>query len=59
MILRLGFLTIALTVGLWLASASMAGQGIADIDRARLLEGAIDVHVHSYPDDRPRSVDAI
>jgi hypothetical protein len=25
----------------------------------RLLDGAIDVHVHSYPDDRPRSLDAI
>ena len=23
------------------------------------LEGAIDVHVHSYPDDRPRSIDAV
>ena len=59
MILRLGSLTIALIMGLWLAAATMAGQGIAGIDRARLLEGAIDVHVHSYPDDRPRSIDAI
>jgi hypothetical protein len=29
------------------------------IDRARLLDGSIDVHVHSFPDDRPRSIDAI
>ena len=26
---------------------------------ARLLAGAIDIHVHATPDDRPRSVDAI
>jgi hypothetical protein len=44
---------------LWLAAATTTGQGIAGIDRARLLDGAIDVHVHSYPDDRPRSIDAI
>jgi hypothetical protein len=44
-----------------LASAAPAGQGpsVVAIDRARLLEGSIDVHVHSYPDDRPRSLDAI
>jgi hypothetical protein len=43
----------------WLAVAVPAGQGPAKIDRARLLDGAIDVHVHSYPDDRPRSIDAL
>ena len=59
MILRLGSLTIVLIGGLWLAAATMASQGLTGIDRARLLEGAIDVHVHSYPDDRPRSIDAI
>ena len=26
---------------------------------AALIAGAIDIHVHSYPDDRPRSIDAI
>ena len=40
-------------------SSTTAGQRVAGIDRARLLEGAIDIHVHSYPDDRPRSIDAI
>src|SRR6185436_5985054 len=25
----------------------------------RALSGAIDIHVHSFPDDRPRSIDAI
>jgi Family of unknown function (DUF6282) len=59
MILRLGSLTIVLIGGLWLAAATLASQGVTGIDRARLLEGAIDVHVHSYPDDRPRSIDAI
>jgi len=59
MIIRLGSLTIALLLGLWLAAATTASQGVAGIDRAQLLEGAIDVHVHSYPDDRPRSIDAI
>ena len=59
MIVKLGSLTIALIGGLWLAAATVASQGVTGIDRARLLEGAIDVHVHSYPDDRPRSIDAI
>lgn len=42
-----------------MAVTSVTGQGVAGIDRARLLDGAIDVHVHSLPDDRPRSIDAI
>jgi hypothetical protein len=37
----------------------LAGQGTPAADAARALEGAIDVHVHSYPDDRARSIDAI
>src|SRR5688572_9757772 len=36
-----------------------AGQGGATGDAARALAGAIDIHVHSSPDDRPRSLDAI
>jgi hypothetical protein len=35
----------------------LAQGAAADIDRA--LKGAIDIHVHSLPDDRPRSIDAI
>ncbi len=31
----------------------------AQDDGTRLLAGAIDIHVHSDPDDRPRSIDAI
>ena len=55
----LASLTLATCAALWFASASSSGQGVPAVDRARLLEGSIDVHVHSYPDDRPRSIDAI
>jgi hypothetical protein len=50
---------VAIALLTWLAAAAPAGQSIPAIDRARLLDGAIDVHVHSYPDVRPRSLDAI
>jgi hypothetical protein len=59
MTVRRGSLALATVVGVWLAVAVPAGQVVSGIDRARLLDGAIDVHVHSYPDDRPRSLDAI
>jgi hypothetical protein len=52
-------IALAVSAGVWLAAAVPSAQGIAGIDPTRLLDGAIDVHVHSYPDDRPRSVDAI
>jgi hypothetical protein len=52
-------LALATIVGVWLAVGVPAGQVLSGVDRDRLLAGAIDVHVHSYPDDRPRSVDAI
>jgi hypothetical protein len=39
--------------------ASGAGQGGATSDAARALAGAVDIHVHNLPDDRPRSIDAI
>jgi hypothetical protein len=52
-------LGLVVCVGVWLALATPAGQGVTEIDRAQLLDGAIDVHVHSYPDDRPRSIDAL
>jgi hypothetical protein len=42
-----------------MSARALAGQGATASDAARALEGAIDVHVHSYPDDRPRSIDAI
>ena len=37
----------------------VAGQGRDASAAARALRGAIDIHVHSLPDDRPRSIDAI
>jgi hypothetical protein len=60
-----GFVWTALLVsalpGLWwtAAGASSARQGAGASDTARLLAGAIDIHVHNLPDDRPRSIDAI
>jgi hypothetical protein len=59
MMIRCGSFAMVVIAGLWLLSATIAGQGVQGIDRARLLDGAIDVHVHSYPDERPRSIDAI
>jgi hypothetical protein len=38
--------------------ASAAGQAGTEAT-ARALQGALDIHVHSYPDDRPRSIDAV
>jgi hypothetical protein len=37
---------------------ALAEQRTPD-DLSRALAGSIDIHVHSYPDDRPRSIDAI
>jgi hypothetical protein len=42
-----------------LVTAAGAGQGSDAVEEARLLAGAIDIHVHSYPDNRPRSLDAL
>jgi hypothetical protein len=37
------------------------GVGVAQLgpEAARTLAGAVDIHVHSYPDERPRSIHAI
>jgi hypothetical protein len=40
-----------------LGAAGVIAQSPGDV--ASALKGAIDIHVHSLPDDRPRSVDAI
>jgi hypothetical protein len=37
----------------------ISAQGTGTSDPARALVGAIDIHVHHLPDDRPRSIDAI
>jgi len=43
------------------ASGSAAAQALGATveETARVLAGTIDVHVHTLPDDRPRSIDAI
>jgi hypothetical protein len=41
------------------AGGTAANQRGGADDAARALAGAIDIHVHSLPDDRPRSIDAI
>jgi len=47
----------ALALLLVLVPAALIGQ--SPEDAATVLKGAIDIHVHGLPDDRPRSVDAI
>jgi hypothetical protein len=45
---------------LWTAvRVSGVAQVGSDSEAARVLVGAIDIHVHNLPDDRPRSIDAI
>jgi hypothetical protein len=51
----------AVLLALFIAAAAMPGARQRDDagDERRMLAGAIDIHVHSLPDDRPRSIDAI
>jgi len=53
------FLIAAVLVATALSISSRGGQLTGDSADARLLTGSIDIHVHTTPDDRPRSVDAI
>ena len=48
-------LSLAVALGLGLRAPANAAQD----DIASVLRGAIDVHVHSAPDNRPRALDAI
>jgi hypothetical protein len=41
------------------AAQAPAAPGAVSPDVARALAGAIDIHVHNLPDDRPRSIDAV
>ena len=52
-------IAVLLSASWLLCGAATAGQGAPAGGAERVLAGAIDVHVHSYPDDRPRSSDAI
>ena len=47
------------TVTTVLNGAGRAGQQSTAIDSAQLLRGTIDIHVHSDPDNVPRSMDGI
>ena len=55
-------MNVALALVILSALGSVVGvrarQNVAD-ETTRALAGAIDIHVHSLPDDRPRSIDAI
>lgn len=49
-----------LAVSAWMAGSEVSlAQNAASAQATKSLAGAIDVHVHSYPDDRPRSIHAI
>src|SRR5687767_3090511 len=50
--------TMALTLAA-ITAITLSGQPSQPADPSRLLAGAIDIHVHHLPDDRPRSIDAI
>ena len=52
-------LTLAVVSGLMWTVINGASQRGGEADIARLLAGSIDIHVHSDPDDRARSIDAI
>jgi len=57
--LGIGLLLAVLPALLWLRISGTAQTGAPDPEAAALLRGSIDIHVHSDPDDRPRSIDAI
>jgi hypothetical protein len=57
MMVMMMIVTVMVTVALPMAIA-ISGQVRTD-DEARLLAGTIDIHVHSDPDSRTRSIDAI
>lgn len=51
----LGLALALIALGLGLRGAAQS----AEVNASRVLNGAIDVHVHSAPDSRPRALDAI
>src|SRR5690349_782566 len=50
---------VALTTVVLLAGIAAAGQSRPDPAALKMLAGAIDVHVHAFPDSRPRALDGI
>jgi hypothetical protein len=56
----LGILLLAAIATSWTTPDLVtSAQSPATPDAARALAGAVDIHVHSYPDERPRSIHAI
>jgi hypothetical protein len=56
----ISLLSAALAAATWVAASGLGlAQNAAPAASTGPLAGAIDVHVHSYPDDRPRSIHAI
>ena len=51
--------TVIVAAHLWMTARPAGAQDALANETDRLLDGSMDVHVHSYPDDRPRSIDAI
>src|SRR5262245_32378847 len=54
---RTGILAVLLTAAVGVATP--AGQNAPRVPRADILRGTIDIHVHSDPDNVPRSVDGL
>ena len=55
--MRMAFSFVLIAGVLWITPVGARQSGNDEV--ARLLAGSIDIHVHSDPDDRPRSIDAI
>jgi hypothetical protein len=55
----MGVLLAMTPVLLWTRIGGASQTGAPDPAGTDLLRGSIDIHVHSDPDDRPRSIDAI
>jgi hypothetical protein len=52
-------LAVAAAISVSGAAQSTPAASAVSADVARALAGAIDIHVHNLPDDRPRSIDAV
>jgi hypothetical protein len=56
---RSGLLTLTAVTVLWLPLGAGAGQRGNASNADSVIAGTIDIHVHSDPDSRPRSIDAL
>src|SRR5262245_17807965 len=53
------FLSLAVVAFVWISVATVVGQRGESNNANAVLAGTIDIHVHSDPDSRPRSIDAL